>query len=239
MSEAEVRLGWGWFWASLGGAAVIAVVAAPDLPNWSIKVLVLFTGIALSIASYYFGWLRLQQKLEVIRTVVVLCLTWAGVLGLAYKVWPSPKRSVVVTSVEVLAYQLGKPVYVNIHFINNTPDVAFNGFWSMKVERDVMVGGGDPKEQRKIEDAIWAEFIETTKERSPKEHVELTLPVGKEKILPEVAQFGDDDTRALIFGTKALYIVGMVRDVAEQYMTPYCAIKTPHMTSIVYCQDHN
>lgn len=178
------------------------------------------------------------RKIFLFSSFMVLAAVLIASFGVY--VWPESKRAVIVTKIEVRPYQLGRAASVNVHFINrDSPDVQFNGFWQLWVWHDVMVPGGDPLEQRKIEDDNWADFIKATKDRSAREHVDLTLPMGTEKNLLEEVIFTDDDMRALISGEKSLYITGLIRDVDGDHVTPYCAIKTPHALAMVYCQGHN
>jgi len=181
-----------------------------------------------------------SPKKKITRLMSLLTLAAGAIAAFGLYVWPESKRAVIITRVVVSPYQMGKPVSVNVHVINrDSPGVEFNGFWQMRVWRDVIVPGGDPREQRNIEDDNWSEFIKTTETRSSKEHLNLTLPVGVEKALLEQVDFTDDDTRALISGKESLYIVGLIRDADGGYVTPYCVIKTPHMAEMTYCQGHN
>lgn len=75
MSKAEsVRVGWGFFWASVGAAAVIATIAAPGLPVWSVFALWAIAGVGFTISAHYFK--RLTFKM--------LLLIWAMVFLLGY-----------------------------------------------------------------------------------------------------------------------------------------------------------
>jgi len=179
-----------------------------------------------------------RTKSRMVRISICAVSTLAATL-LVRQMWPTAQREVVVTRVEIMPFMLNQPVRVNVHFINHSPDTQFNGFFQADTERDVIVAGGDPNEQRKIEEELWKDFIKTTQTLSPEHHVDLVLPVDVEKVLPEVIPFGAEAMHALVDGDKSLYVMGMIRNVRTGQMTPYCVIKSPHMPGITYCQEHN
>lgn len=180
------------------------------------------------------------------QTYGLACLLLALCAYCSYLVWTANvdrmDRQVIIPQIEVLPYRLGEAVQVKIHAKHiASPHSAYRGYFQMQVIRDVIVEGGSPAEQKGIEDAFWDSFMNTTDQNAPSHHIDLNLPFDKEVSLPEAAKFTDDDTRALISGTKSLYIAGLIRDTSGKSETPYCAIKSPHSSGgvIYYCQSHN
>ena len=71
-------LGWAFFWASIGAAAVLAVIAAPGPPAWSVFVLLVIAGIGFTFSVYYFRRLNFRM----------LLLIWGMVALIGYVMYP-------------------------------------------------------------------------------------------------------------------------------------------------------
>jgi hypothetical protein len=182
-----------------------------------------------------------KRAAYLIALVMTISLAIGGLLWI-YREHNQSVRKVIVRRIEVLPFRLGQPVQVWIHAEHvSDPDATFYGYFQMQVNRDVMIAGGDPHEQKWIEEKFWNDFLVTTAANAPSRSTELSLPFGMETIMPEGVLFTDDDTRALINGDKSLYIAGIIRDKSGKSETPYCAVKTPHLNpgGINYCQLHN
>lgn len=46
MGRADRRLGWGLFWLPSGVGAVVTLIATPQLPQWSVWVLIIFASVS-------------------------------------------------------------------------------------------------------------------------------------------------------------------------------------------------
>jgi len=88
------RLNWAFFWVSVGAAALIAVIAAPGLPAWSIAALLAITGVGFTLSAHYFRRLSLW----------IFVFIWGAASLLGYKIWPPPNgRHLTQTQKEGLA----------------------------------------------------------------------------------------------------------------------------------------
>jgi len=86
MGATDRRLGWAWFFASIGGAALIAIIAAPELPVWSLDVLFLIVAICLTIAVIKFGWFGAPNVPgKIVRSLFILSVIWGTVFWFRWK----------------------------------------------------------------------------------------------------------------------------------------------------------
>jgi amino acid transporter len=76
----QKRMGWAFFWISLGAAALIGAIAAPALPAWSIAALLAIAGIGFTVSAYYFRRLGFWKFLFI----------WGLVSLVGYSLWPPP-----------------------------------------------------------------------------------------------------------------------------------------------------
>jgi hypothetical protein len=89
MGKADHRIGWIWFWLASGIGAVIAVIAAPELPKFSIIPLIVFAGFSFTLAAYYHGWFKAPYAVGTLpRILIVLALIWVPLCLLGWKVYP-------------------------------------------------------------------------------------------------------------------------------------------------------
>ena len=83
---------WAGVLLSLGGGAVVALVAAPELPTWSIFVLTAVAGFSLSGSAYLLGWFRAPVPTigPPVKTALVLLLIWVPLGFLLKHELPGP-----------------------------------------------------------------------------------------------------------------------------------------------------
>jgi hypothetical protein len=76
MGKADRQLGWAFFWLASGVCAVIALVSAPALPQWSIWLLAGFAGISFFLSAYSFRWFSGPIRVASIVIIVGGSLVW-------------------------------------------------------------------------------------------------------------------------------------------------------------------
>jgi hypothetical protein len=85
----EERAGWAFFFLATGVGVVVALVAAPELPHWSIWSLIALGGLCFSIAAHNFGWFKTPFRVGSLpRAMCILALIWGPMAWLGFKVWP-------------------------------------------------------------------------------------------------------------------------------------------------------
>lgn len=109
MAEDDRRYGWGWFWLASGICAVIALIAAPPVPWWSVTILLVFAWFSFVRSFMYFGWIRFVRA-GIRRSAALLVLISAGIGILGYKVWPHIARELAIVMGNYDLADPGNPV---------------------------------------------------------------------------------------------------------------------------------
>jgi hypothetical protein len=72
---------WAGIWLGLAGTAVVALVAAPDLPAWSVIALGGIAGISFSGAAYLLGCFRVPVSVgRPIKIMIVIAVIWLPII---------------------------------------------------------------------------------------------------------------------------------------------------------------
>jgi hypothetical protein len=89
MHEHKRDRAWAFSVLGFGVGAVIAVIAAPGLPFWSLFLLIAFAGTCITAAAHYFGWITLHISADdPKRTALLLLGIWLPAGVFIYGQWP-------------------------------------------------------------------------------------------------------------------------------------------------------
>ena len=139
MSKLEARLGWGFFWLTTGVCAVVALIAAPDIPSWSIKALLVLAGVSGTVSAYFFRWFHAKTFAigTVVRTVLILTVLWGAIGYLGYLVWPRVKLpempEIVILSYRPDLFHPPNKPYVNVNIQNIGADGVSSAIAFVKI----------------------------------------------------------------------------------------------------------
>src|ERR1035438_7893730 len=146
------RKGWAGALFGVGGSAMIALVAAPELPAWSVLALAGTGGLAFSTAAYLLGVFRAPIRVGApVRATIVLVIIWTPIAFLTYKEYPRPSfpfihPAVVLNPDAPDAYWVLFVVIRGRNELHNV-DVAFQDMIRSGQVRELLEKGGVSPEQ--------------------------------------------------------------------------------------------
>jgi hypothetical protein len=96
---------------------VVALIAAPEMPQWSIAALVILAGISFSVSVSCFDWYRAPIPIGTLpRALIMLACIWGGMFALYRRLGPQPQVAFLETTVYM--DKPNYPMFANISFQN-------------------------------------------------------------------------------------------------------------------------
>jgi len=115
--SAQQKLGWAFFWLTTAGAAAMALITTPEMPQWSIVSLLFVTGGGLTASAYYFRLFEAPIPIGTMpRASILLAFIWVCVF--IFSQWLGPRPRVAFLETHVYLDKPNLPMFANISFQN-------------------------------------------------------------------------------------------------------------------------
>jgi len=123
----ERRAGWAFFWLALGAGTLVAMIAAPEMPQWSIVTLLVFVGVCFTASAYYFRLFVAPIPIGTIpRGLIIVAIISIGMFMLYQRLGPQPRITFLET--QVYTDRPNLPLFANVSFQNTGARGKMTGY---------------------------------------------------------------------------------------------------------------
>jgi hypothetical protein len=234
MGKTEDRKGWAFFWLATGFAAVIALIATPDMPQWSVLSLLFMAACSYATAFYFFGWFKVKRK------ILAICATVIVLSALLFAAWAEVRRFLPRAQLHISEIRF-KPIDANrarpfdVIFANAGTIAAqdWRRTYSVGVEGRILT----PAE----EDRVYATTLTTLREERSTSDIQPQEPNALSYFTAYEHGVSSQEEQDLIDGKAYLYIIliWQYRDKHGPHETAYCAFFNRAMNVKHTCSHHN
>jgi len=240
MSKASKRLGWAFFWLASGVSAVVAIIAAPGIPPWSLYLLLGFAGVSFTASAYLFGLLRAACDWYISPNSHNSSGYLGGILFLCSKVLNGPSLPIHIRNYEIKDSAIGKDVEVNIHFYNSG-NSNVNVVWAYAVAVGPLPADRVAVERNESE--VYDKAVNSA------DNSEANVQALEQTVPPKAEMHGilhghplrSEQMARLQDGTSSVYFAGQIRyqlDSASHW-TDFCGHSDTNKNTIPNCRKHN